>query len=105
MQQVEENKDTNIGSSVAYLHLPLWSSSTINSLDDYCRLFESRSHLWVYRFNELILFYYINFRLIKEAYTRMSESSLSSPYDIFITNSIQLVHMAKVGDRFSNRRQ
>jgi hypothetical protein len=45
MQQLEENDDKNIGSSVAYLCLPVWSSTTTINLDDYCRLFESRSQL------------------------------------------------------------
>ncbi len=44
------------------------------------------------------IFYYINCRLIKEACTRMLESS-SSPYDTFVNNSIQLVHLAKVTNR------
>ncbi|CAF3578845.1 unnamed protein product [Adineta steineri] len=78
MQQVEESNTKNIGSSVAYLQMPLWSSTTCMNLNDYCRLFESRSQL-----------------LIKEIYTKMLESSSSSPYDIFINNSIQLVHIAK----------
>ena len=51
MQQVAENNDKNIGSSVAYLHLPLWSSTKMINLDDYCHLFESRSQLSVYQFN------------------------------------------------------
>lgn len=45
MQQVEENNSKHIGSSVAYLRLPLWSSTTLISLNDYCRLFESRAQL------------------------------------------------------------
>jgi hypothetical protein len=81
MQLSEEGIGEEIDSSVAYFHAPLWSSTTIINLDDYCRLFESRS-----------------VRLIKEAYARMLESS-SSPYDTFINNSIQLVHMAKVRNR------
>jgi hypothetical protein len=44
------------------------------------------------------IFYYINCRLIKEACTQMLESS-SSPYDTFVNNSIQLVHLAKVAIR------
>ncbi len=45
MQQVEEETIENIDSSVAYLNSPLWSSTTIINLDDYCCLFESRSQL------------------------------------------------------------
>ncbi|UJR20018.1 hypothetical protein I4U23_023152 [Adineta vaga] len=78
MQHIEDNNDANMHSSVTYLNLPLWSSTTNIKLDDYCRLFESRSQL-----------------LIKDMYRKMLESSLSSPYDTFINNSIELVHMAK----------
>lgn len=45
MQQVEEGSSEEIGSSVAYLHSPLWSSKTLINPDDYCRLFENRSQL------------------------------------------------------------
>lgn len=45
MQVSEENTNESIDSSVAYLNLPVWSSTTIINLDDYCRLFESRSKL------------------------------------------------------------
>ncbi|CAF4790178.1 unnamed protein product [Rotaria sp. Silwood1] len=51
MQQVEEHNGKNIDSSIAYLHLPLWSSTTIINLDDYCRLFDSRSQLQVFKLN------------------------------------------------------
>ncbi|CAF1385836.1 unnamed protein product, partial [Rotaria sordida] len=77
MQQVEEHNGKQNGSSVAYLHLPSWSSTTLINLEDYCRLFESRSQL-----------------LIKEVCIHMLKSS-SSPYDTFMKNSIQLVHIAK----------
>ena len=58
MQQIEENNSENIDSSVTYLNLPLWSSRTIINPDDYCRVFESRSQLYVYQFNKLIQFIY-----------------------------------------------
>ncbi len=45
MQQVEEDNEQKIDSSVAYFNASIWSSTTIINLDDYCRLFESRSHL------------------------------------------------------------
>lgn len=45
MQQVEEGSNEDIGSSVAYLRSPLWSSKTVINPNDYCRLFESRSQL------------------------------------------------------------
>jgi hypothetical protein len=45
VQLFEEGTGENVGSSVAYLNSPLWSSTTIINLDDYCRLFESRSQL------------------------------------------------------------
>jgi hypothetical protein len=45
IQQADEDNGENIDSSVGYLHLPVWSSRTIINLDDYCRLFESRSQL------------------------------------------------------------
>ncbi|CAF1500184.1 unnamed protein product [Adineta ricciae] len=78
MQQVEENNSGSLHSSVAYLNLPLWLPPTSLKLDDYCRLFESRSQL-----------------LVKEMFGKMLESTSSSPYDAFIQNSIELVHMAK----------
>ncbi|CAF0733727.1 unnamed protein product [Adineta steineri] len=77
IQQTEDDTDKKIDASVAYLHLPIWSSKSIINLDDYCRIFESRSKL-----------------LAKENFARMLESS-SSPYDTFLNNSIQLVQMAK----------
>ncbi|CAF3714613.1 unnamed protein product [Rotaria sordida] len=49
MQQVEEHNGKQNGSSVAYLHLPSWSSTTLINLEDYCRLFESRSQLQVFK--------------------------------------------------------
>ena len=45
MQQVEENNTKHIGSSVAYLRLPLRSSTKLTDLNDYCHLFESRAQL------------------------------------------------------------
>ncbi len=48
MQQVEEDNGKEIGSSVAYFNSQIWSSTTIINLDDYCRLFETRSQLSVY---------------------------------------------------------
>ena len=45
MQQVEEGSSEEIGSSVAYLRSPLWSSTTVITSNDYCRLFQSRSQL------------------------------------------------------------
>ena len=45
MQEIEDNNDKNTDSSVAYLSLPVWSSRTTMNLDDYCRVFESRSQL------------------------------------------------------------
>ncbi|CAF1253259.1 unnamed protein product [Rotaria sordida] len=77
MQEVEENNGKHIDSSVAYLSLPLWSSRTTMNLDDYCRVFESRSQL-----------------LIKEACNTMLELSSSPSSDEFLNNSIQLVHIA-----------
>jgi hypothetical protein len=47
MQQIENNDDDKqIDLSAAYLNLPIWSSTAIINLDDYCRLFESRSQLY-----------------------------------------------------------
>ncbi|UJR20063.1 hypothetical protein I4U23_023196 [Adineta vaga] len=77
IQQVEEDSEKNLDPSVAYLRVKLWSGKTITNLDDYCHLFESRAQL-----------------LVKEALVNMFESSLS-PYETFLKNSIQLVHVAK----------
>ena len=45
MQQVDENTEIDIESPSAYLYSTKSAPATIVNLDDYCRLFESRSQL------------------------------------------------------------
>jgi hypothetical protein len=42
------------------------------------------------------------FRLLKSISNRLAETSSSTPYSKFLKNSIELVHIAKVGDREMN---
>ena len=51
MQQVEEKRNEDVSSFVAYLNLTLWSSIKIISMDDYRRAFHGRSQLYVYCFH------------------------------------------------------
>jgi hypothetical protein len=85
------------------------SSGAVNNLDDYCRLFECRSQLYVELCDMLFLFSFFLFhffvlmnssikrlfRLLKSIAQRLSKSMLST-YDVFMKNSIELVHIAKV---------
>lgn len=45
MQLVEDGEKESLGPSVTYLTMPIWSSTAILNMDDYCHVFESRSQL------------------------------------------------------------
>ncbi|CAF2817046.1 unnamed protein product [Rotaria sp. Silwood2] len=77
IQLADDNNETNIESSIAYLFSIIPAPTTIVNLNDYCRLFECRSQL-----------------LLKSISNRLVESS-STAYDKFSKNSIELVHIAK----------
>jgi len=47
IQQIDENNEVNIESSIAYLYSRTSPPATIVNLDDYCRLFECRSQMLV----------------------------------------------------------
>ncbi len=47
IQLVDENNEINTESSSAYLNSTISAPATIVNLDDYCRLFECRSQMWV----------------------------------------------------------
>ncbi|CAM4852807.1 unnamed protein product [Rotaria socialis] len=76
----KDDDEMNIDSSIAYLFSTKPAPAAIVDLDDYCRLFECRSQM-----------------LLKSISNRLMESSSpsSTPHDIFVKNSIELVHVAK----------
>ncbi|UJR27411.1 hypothetical protein I4U23_008701 [Adineta vaga] len=81
MQQLDDNMEINMESSIAFLYSTKAAPATIVNLDDYCRLFECRSQM-----------------LLKSISSRLTESasaSSSTPHSIFSKNSIELVHVAK----------
>ena len=45
MQQIDENNDINMESSIAYLYSKKLPPATISNLEDYCQLFECRSQM------------------------------------------------------------
>jgi hypothetical protein len=45
IQQIDENNEIDIESSVTYLNSKTLPPATIVNLDDYCRLFECRSQM------------------------------------------------------------
>jgi acyl-CoA oxidase len=78
VQQIDENNEFNTESSIAYLYSTISPPKTIVNLDDYCRLFECRSQM-----------------LLKSISKQLIGSPLSTPYETFSKNSIELVHIAK----------